>query len=206
MPKNSVPCTFPDMSGLARSLRAQLGERPYPPSHVDLLNMLARALGYRNHQHLRAQAPTQCEAATDAPPASSPIDTRLAERVARQFDGFGQLVRLPARPSHQVLALWPFWADLPPHRDLSDAEVNSTLRNRHLFGDQATLRRMMVSAGLISRTADGRVYRRIERKPPPDALLLIKLVDREPGPEIVAQAQSFLRRRRRTEAALARSG
>lgn len=206
MPKISVPFVSADMSGLARSLRAQLGERLYPPSHVDLLNMLARALGYRNHQHLRAQAQTRSQAATDTPPASPPSDTRLAERVARQFDGFGQLIRLPARPSHQTLALWPFWADLPPHRDLSEAEVNSVLRDRHLFGDQATLRRMMVSAGLVSRTADGRVYRRVERKPPPDALLLIKLVGREPGPEIVAQAESFLRRQRRTEAALARSG
>ena len=203
MPKVSIPFASADISDLARSLRAQMVERPYPPSHVDLLHMLARTLGYRNHQHLRAQV----GAGTDSPSSEAPAaDVRLVERVVRQFDGFGQLVRLPARPSHQTLALWPFWADLPSDRDLSEAEVGGILRDRHLFGDQAILRRMMVSAGLLSRTADGRVYRRVERKPPPDALLLIKLVNREPGAQIVAQAESFLRLRHRTEVAAGASG
>lgn len=203
MPKVPLPYACADVSDLARSLRAQLGGRPCAPSHVDLLNMLARAAGYRNHQHLRAQALTRPD---DSPPGVVPTDVRRAERVARQFDGFGQLVRLPGRPSDQSLALWPFWADLPPGRDLSEADVNSSLRDRHLFGDHATLRRMMVSADLLTRTVDGRVYRRVERKPPPEAVLLIKLVSREPGADIVAQAESFLRRRRRDEAAVAAGG
>ncbi|WP_375404356.1 DUF2087 domain-containing protein [uncultured Sphingomonas sp.] len=201
MPKLSVPVAFGDVSDLARSLRAQLGVGSSPPSHLDLLNMLARAAGYRNHQNLRADAAARLE----VPPAdATPCDIRLVERVARQFDGFGQLVRLPARTSHQALALWPFWADLPPGRDLSEAEVNGVLRDRHLFSDHATLRRMMVSTGLLARTDDGRVHRRVERAPTPEAALLIKLVSRKPGADMVAQVESFLRRQRRDEAAAAK--
>lgn len=197
MPRVPIPFASDDVSDLARSLRKQIGGRPFPPSHVDLLNMLARAAGYRNHQHLRAQAAARSDATS---PDREPTPGDLVERVARQFDGFGQLVRLPGRPSHQALALWPFWADLPPRRDLSEAEVNEIIRNRHLFGDHATLRRMMVSAELLARTDDGRIYRRVEREPPSEAASLIKLVSREPGADMVAQVESFLRRRRRDAA------
>jgi len=44
---------------------------------------------------------------------------------------------------------------------------------RHGGGDHAILRRSLCDGGLVSRTRDGRVYRRVERRPPPEAAALI---------------------------------
>ena len=48
----------------------------------------------------------------------------------------------------------------------------------HLFGDPAILRRDMVGQDMLSRTDDGSVYRRNERRPPAEALALIRAVSR----------------------------
>jgi Uncharacterized protein conserved in bacteria (DUF2087) len=47
------------------------------------------------------------------------------------------------------------------------------LKARHLFGDHALLRRTLFDGGLVSRSVDGREYRR-ERKPPAEAIALIQ--------------------------------
>ena len=45
MSRDLIPLTTPDVSGFARSLSRQLTGREAPPSHLELLNMLARAAG-----------------------------------------------------------------------------------------------------------------------------------------------------------------
>jgi hypothetical protein len=66
------------------------------------------------------------------------------------------------------------WSRLPARRLLNEAEVNEILRASHRFGDHAPLRRDLYGSKLISRTLDWRAYRRIERRPPPEAVALIR--------------------------------
>ncbi|SDJ55144.1 hypothetical protein SAMN04487993_10459 [Salipiger marinus] len=58
----------------------------------------------------------------------------------------------------------------------------------HLFEDPATLRRTMISCGLLTRRPDGSDYRRREQKPPAEAKALIRALGprRRMRPEAVA--------------------
>lgn len=166
MTRAAIPYAAADISALAKFLRDQLSARTEPPGHVEMLNLLARAAGARNFQHFRALA-------TVAPaPSAPPADLRRVEKVARQFDARGRLMTWPAKPSHQALALWALWADMPPVTSFTEQSFSAWLSARHQFGDPAILRRSMVSAGLVSRTLDCRDYRRIEQPPPADARAL----------------------------------
>lgn len=170
MPRTLLPFAVDDISALAKSLRGQLAARSGPPGHVEMLNMLARAAGCRNFQHFRAQA-----AADLVAPAPEPEpDGALVERTARHFDAEGRLATWPAKTSLQSLALWGLWSRIPPETTFSEVQFNQRLNMFSQIGDPALLRRSMVHAGLVSRTDDCRDYRRIERRPPPDALALIR--------------------------------
>ncbi len=174
MPRELVPFAADDVSALAKSLRAQLAARPTPPSHVEMLNMLARAAGHRNFQHLRAQADgrTTPERATQDPPPAADQATVL--RAARYFDGQGRLKSWPARTSLQNLCLWAVWSKIPPERRFSEREISALLGTLHLFGDHAILRRTMCELGLMTRTTDGRDYRRVEQPPTAEGAALIR--------------------------------
>ena len=67
---------------------------------------------------------------------------------------------------------------MPARTDLSENEVNVLLNARHSFGDQALLRRSLIDHRMARRTADGKVYQRIEQAPPADALMLIAAIQR----------------------------
>jgi hypothetical protein len=134
--------------------------------------MLARAAGYGNFQNLRATVVTAVNEELPAPQArmiEQEPDRRLVERVGRCFDSTGRLMRWPSRRTDQITALWVLWSVFPSARNLSEPEVNAFLRDRHLFGDHALLRRELCDLGLLSRTPDGSVYRRIERPVPLNA-------------------------------------
>lgn len=133
-----------------------------------MLNMLARAAGFRNYQHFKA-------ASADAPPAE-PVDLVLVEKVSRHFDAEGVLLRWPARRSQQPLCLWALWSRMEPGRDYSDADNTRLLNAWASFGDHALLRRALVDMGYVARTSDGRIYRRIEQKPPAALSVLLKRI------------------------------
>ncbi|BAK67202.1 hypothetical protein SLG_25270 [Sphingobium sp. SYK-6] len=184
MSRTILPFAAPDFSALARSLRQQLVGRTAAPGHLELMNMLARAAGSRNYQHYRAQAlTTPAPQAHAAPPATHdieaadtpPVRPERLEKALRCFDRDGRLTRWPARTVLQHLCLWPLWADFPPARTLDEKQVNDYLKSRNSFLDHAILRREMCNIGLLSRTRDGRAYRRLERRPPPEALMMIRL-------------------------------
>jgi hypothetical protein len=170
MSRTLIPLTVSDTSSFAKSLRILLAEHGGLPSHLELLNMLARGAGYGNFQSLRVVVGTDVDEERLAPrsrivepePAPEP-DRRLVERVGRCFDGVGRLMRWPSRRTDQIAVLWVLWSKFPSARDLSETEVNSFLRDGHLFGDHALLRRELCDLGLLSRTPNGSVYRRNER-------------------------------------------
>ena len=173
MTRMPVPLTTPDLSGFARTLAAQLQAKP-APSHLELLNMLARAGGFRNFQHLRAGLAARDRLATRAPEPTT--DHTAVERALRHFDGAGVMVRWPSRRALQELCLWALWPLFPLTRSLHEREVNAILATAHGFADAALLRRDMLGLSLLTRSADCTDYRRIARTPPPEAAALIRLV------------------------------
>lgn len=170
MSRTVIPLQTQDVSSFAKALRAQLLDRATAPSHVELLNMLARSAGRRNFQDLRAQADEA------APPETAPKDSAdlaAVERVARCFGPEGRLTRWPAKRSDQILALWVLWSKLPAREELNEKQISDRLKTLHDFGDHALLRRDLIGLGLFFRTDDCRVYRRIEQAPPATAVALI---------------------------------
>lgn len=169
MTRSPLPLRADDLSTFARALSTQLGDTS--PSHLSLMNMLARSAGFQNVQHMRAVHAAGSRLARETAPP--PGDHRLVARALRQFDGAGRLTGWPARRAVQTLALHALWSVIPPETAMTETEVNALLGAEHLFGDPATLRRTMISCGLLSRSPDGSNYRRIEQAPPPEARELI---------------------------------
>jgi hypothetical protein len=182
-----IPIAFQsaDISALARSLKEQLTALGEVPSHVALLNMLAKSAGYRNFQHMKAEAeaaPAPDAAEPPSSPPAPPVDRQRVDRVANHFGATRRLVRWPSKTNHQELCVWVLWSQLPPKMVMHEREISAWLNERHDFGDAALLRRTMVTMGLVTRTQDGREYRRIEQKPPPElGAVLAKLGERAPA-------------------------
>lgn len=172
MSRSVIPFTTPDVSALARSLREQLAQCDHAPSHLEMLNMLARAIGQRNFQSLRAQLAAADKLRSEGAPPE-PVDHVQLLRTARHFDVAGCLISWPAKTSLRDDCLWVLWSQLPPRQSLTETELNRRLRALHSFGDHALLRRDLCDAGLVARTPDGRDYRRVERRPPAQAAALI---------------------------------
>jgi hypothetical protein len=165
MSKTCIPFSTGDISALARSLRDQLAQADGAPSHLAMLNMLARAAGYRNFQSLRAKAEQRTEPA---------VDVAQLQRLARYFDSQGRLKSWPAKSSLQTPCLWVMWSKLPAGESLSEQRLNQAIRALHLFGDHALIRRELCDREMLARTADGREYRRVEQAPSPEGLALIR--------------------------------
>jgi hypothetical protein len=173
MSRSSIPFSTQDISALARSLREQLGDRDSAPGQVELLNMLARTAGYRNFQSLRAQAAAH-DLLSRPQPLAKPIDYEQVNRLARLFDAKGILANWPSKASLREICVWVLWSRLPAKLSMTEDQFNRHIRANHSFGDHALLRRQLCDLGLVSRTADGRDYRRVERQPSAEALALIR--------------------------------
>ena len=96
MPRTQIAFASADISALARSLREQLTGLGELPSHVAMLNMLAKAGGYRNFQHLKAEAdaaPPVAAATVPPPPTAPPLDQQRVDRVAGHFGPTGKLLK-----------------------------------------------------------------------------------------------------------------
>jgi hypothetical protein len=170
MSRDLISLTIPDLSGFAKTLRADLIALPALPGHLTLLGLLARAAGYQNYQQLKAKA---------AAPQPGP-DLKRLTKAQRAFDAAGRMQAWPAQTAVQHLCLWVFWARLPSRRDMTEGDVNRVLQDGATFGDHVLLRRSLIDARLVSRSQDGAVYRRIEQTPPPEALGLIHAVAQLP--------------------------
>lgn len=178
MSRPHIPFAVADLSAFAKSLRAHLASHDGLPSHVELLNMLARAGGHSNFQHLRSEALTPSTAPVTSAQATPPLDRAKVEQVLRHFDDKGRMMRWPGKTNHQMLCLWGIWTYIPSGQRLTEREVNAAITEGHTFGDYAILRRSMVDEGLLARTPDGRIYRRIEQLPPPEGLAIIAEVQK----------------------------
>lgn len=169
MSKTIFPFFAQDISAVARALRVGIEAKGRELGHVQILNILARAAGFRNYQHFR----TDAQAGAQKPPASA-VDQALVQRLTRAFDSEGRLLRWPSKASHQTLCLWVLWSRLDAGELYTERQISGFLNRHHLFKDHALLRRELSDQGLVLRTADGSQYRRLEKRPPPEALALIR--------------------------------
>lgn len=177
MSRLSLPFAAPDISALARSLADQLRGLDHEPGHVEWLNMLARSTGHRNFQQFRARTVASRPPDPTEPAVSPPeIDPIRQRRLTRLFDRDGRLLRWPPKQHQQRLALWVVWSRLPAGQDFREPEFNDLLRGLLVFEDHVLVRRWLCDLGLVNRTRDGSRYRRVEQRPPAEALALIDLL------------------------------
>lgn len=179
MSKDLIPLATADISAFARNLNRHLASGRTPPSHLEMLNHLARASGFRNYQHLRAAHAAQARVEAAPEPTA---DFKLIEKTLHQFDTQGRLIRWPGKRQVQELALWAMWARLPAETPMEERDVNGALNLVHLFEDAALLRRSLIGMGLLQRNLDGSDYRRTEQRPPPEAQALIREVSQRRKP------------------------
>lgn len=175
MSKQSIPLVVEDISPFTRALARQISESSETPSHLSLMNMVSRAAGFRNFQHLRAAQSAGERLAKPHIPQT--IDHLLVERTLNQFDAGGRLRQWPSRRKVQDLCLWAFWAGLPARTLMTEHDINTRLRKAHLFNDPAILRRTLCSLGMVTRNPDGTDYCRKELSPPAEARALISLLE-----------------------------
>lgn len=174
MPKIPVPYVAADISDVAKTLKLALDERHEagraPPSHVELLNLLARAAGVRNFQSLKASPPATPAIEVQAASELSPT----ARKTLMQFDEAGRLVRLPNKFSVQQMAMWVLWTRFAARRDYTEKEVNAIVNAQHTFGDPATLRRELVNMKLLGRESDCSRYWKEPRRPDADVCAFLQ--------------------------------
>ncbi len=177
MSRTTHAFSAPDLSALAKTLKRELEERAELPGHVELLNMLTRAVGFRNYQHFKASRAAEQRLANPPVVEAEPaVDFRCVELTARCFAGTDVLVRWPGKFNQQQLALWVLWSFLPAGVELPEKAVNDVLMRHNGFADHVLIRRELVNMGLLTRTRDCRLYRRMEKRPSPEARALIRLV------------------------------
>ena len=163
MTRSLYPLPVADVSAFAKALKTQLDERHAQgkplPSHLELLNLLARAAGLRNYQTLRATTPAVADAAKVHPAVQvqandSIVLSPTARKAVLQFDTQGRLVRLPNKLSVQRMCMWWLWTHFEVRRHYTEKEVNQVLNAHHTLGDQATLRRELINMKLLGRKSD----------------------------------------------------
>jgi len=176
-----VPFATPDISAFTKKLKNLLDERQAEgkpaPSHLELLNLLARAAGMRNfatltksvqNAHLVETGKMNAALIAKSAPTESVNPSPLSATVRKallQFDGAGKLVRLPNKLSVQQMTMWALWTQFVANRKYSEKEVNAIVNGFHTFGDQATLRRELINMNLLGRKSDCSEYWKEPNRP-----------------------------------------
>ncbi len=159
MSRETIPFASADLSALAKSLRKQLMSCESFPSHVEMLNILARANGYSNYQHLKQDA----EPVNDA---GSGLSVEVPRKLQPFMSSDYVLHSWPVKYSLQKLSLWFFACRFQYQRRYSEREVNEIISRYEDFGDFARIRRELCNQKLLGRTIDGRDYWRTNATPP----------------------------------------
>ena len=181
MSRLPLALTVPDASLFARSLGQALKTRHAagspPPGHVELLNLMARALGHRNLQSLRAGQPPPTLPKAPLAAEDQPAPPKLSDNARKaltQFDSRGRLLRWPTKFSVQKLAMWVLWTLFDGRRIYTEREVNEILKAANAFGDHVTLRRELINHQLMSRKSDCSEYRKLSPRPDDETRRLLQ--------------------------------
>lgn len=179
MTRETIQINIADLSQFTKSLRGALSTAP---SHVEMLNIVSRAAGYSNFQHLRA---------SNAP--SPAVDWRKVDRALRNFDDKGRFANWPAKTSMQHLCLWAVWAIIPARTVMNEREVSQLIDQETSTKDAAQIRRSLVEMKLLTRNKDGSRYQRIEQPVTADARALIGALRDLQRPALADVAFAFSR-------------
>ena len=161
----------PSISALAKSLCEQFAAANAAPSHLQMLNWLARGAGHRNYQAFRATAvaaPSITPEPTKRPKPQAEVPVALnahATKALMQFDDAGRLVRWPSKFAVQRFAMWALWMRFDASRVYTEREVNTLLNAWATFGDPVTLRRELINMKLLARKADCSAYWKEPQRP-----------------------------------------
>jgi hypothetical protein len=177
--RERVPLHSDDLSQFAKTLRQQLADHLQKsegtaPSHVQMLNMLARAAGHRSVQALRAQALLKPSAPAPAAAETPPALSAHAAKALTQFDEHGRLSRWPYKFAVQRLAMWGLWLRFDSGRTYTEREVNDILKAWTIYGDHVTPRRELVEMGLLGRKDDCSSYWKEPQRPNDDVRALLQ--------------------------------
>lgn len=82
------------------------------------------------------------------------------EILQHYLDNDGRLTLLPKKRSRR-LAVLAWLAEQLPDGELDEVSVNAAIQTHISFPDYVTARRDMVDAGYVTRTSNGRTYRRV---------------------------------------------
>lgn len=173
MTRDVIHLTIADVAQFTKSLRSALLNSP---SHVEMLNIVARAAGYGNFQHLRAS--------NEPEPL---VDQKKLQRALRNFDDKGRFANWPGKTSMQNLCLWAVWALVPARTIMNERQISDYIDQKTAMADAAQIRRSLVEMGLVTRTKDGSRYQRVEQPVPVDARALISQLreaQRVPLPDV----------------------
>jgi hypothetical protein len=177
MTREAIPLVVPDAGTFARALGRALVERhadkPTPPGHVELLNLLARAAGHRSYQGLRSAArmPGAAAALELRPqhPQREPLDRELVRPAHQPAEGveLGQGLacgRCQRRGRRRGIG----------KRVYTEREVNEVIKRWHTWGDHVTLRRELINHQLLTRKSDGSEYRKLPARPDDEVRWLLR--------------------------------
>ena len=164
MTRSPLPLVIEDVSAFAQSLRKNWPQDR--PNHTQTLGLIAKSAGYRNHQHLKAEATEEVSLSKEA--------ERRVQDALRVFDADAKMIRWPKRTSVQALCMAWFWSRLPAKADLTEKQVNDILQDAETFGDHVLLRRSLIDHGFAKRALDGSSYRRVEQSPSLEARQVIR--------------------------------
>jgi hypothetical protein len=179
MSKTLFPFYSPDVSALAKSLcdlqQTRAETKSSPPTHLEMLNLLAKATGARNFQAWRAHTATAAPAPVQAGPAEQPISPQI-EKALRVFDEQARMTRWPVARPIQRLCTWYMWSKFEKRRSYGEREVNALLSPWTTFQAHVTMRRELINDGLVTREIDGSNYQRVDCAPPPEARQFLKIL------------------------------
>jgi hypothetical protein len=167
--RTPIPFSVNDIASLAKSLRASI-EQNAAPSHVQMLNWLAKAAGYQNFQSLRTSAEALASRSASAPAVREKNEPPLSlsahtAKALTQFDELGRLHKWPHKFTVQRIAMWGLWFRFDAKKRYTEKDVNAVLKAWHTFGDHATLRRELVNMQLLARESDCSVYWKVAQRP-----------------------------------------
>lgn len=187
--RERIAFVAPDISALAKSLRAMWDGATKPPSQVQMLNWLAKGAGYKNYQSLRAAAsrlaPVDAKTLNDATAAKRRSEEVLttsvelsahAAKALTQFDEHGKLARWPYKFAVQRIAMWALWMRFDAKKRYTEKEVNSVLKAWHSYGDHVTLRRELVNMNLLARKSDCSEYWKVAQQPNDEVKAFLRAV------------------------------
>jgi hypothetical protein len=174
--RDRVPFSTTDLSQFARGLATELAKTAAPPSHLSLLNMIARAAGHANYQTLRARSTTQALKAVEST-ASTVAASALSDHARKalgHFDTQGRLLRWPTKFAVQRVTLWGLWMQITAKRTYTEREITDLLSQLNGFNDPVTLRRELINMKMMSRKADCSAYWKEPVRAPEDAIAFMQ--------------------------------